>query len=200
MFSLIRLPYSYSVLEPYIDARTMAIHHGQHHQMCVDDLNAVLADHPSLASLGILELIHSLDKMPDDVRTAVRKHAGGDACHTWFFTGIGPNEGGRARGALAEAIDAAFGSFDKFQQQFQQAVMGIFGCSWVWLSRDGDGKLLIESTSGNDNPWMFGRTPVLAFDAWEHAYYLKHQNRRDEALEAWWQVVDWDRAEERFLT
>jgi superoxide dismutase, Fe-Mn family len=200
MFSLIRLPYSYSVLEPYIDARTMSIHHGQHHQMYVDRLNAALADYPSLASLGILELIQSLDKAPDEVRTAVRNYAGGDACHTWFFMGIGPNEGGNPRSALGEAINAAFGSFGRFQGQFLEAVMQVFGCGWVWLSRDGNGKLLIERTPGNDNPWMFDRTPILAFDAWEHAYYLRHQNRRDEALAAWWHVVDWDRAEERFLT
>ena len=200
MFSLIRLPYSYNVLEPYIDAQTMAIHHGQLHQMHVDKLNAALADYPSLTSLSILELIRSLDKMPEEIRTAVRNNAGGDACHTWFFTGIGPNEGGNPRGALGEAINAAFGSFGRFQEQFLQAALDIFACGWVWLSRDGDGNLLIESTPGNDNPWMFGRTPVLAFDAWEHAYYLKHQNRREEAVAAWWQVVDWDRAEERFLT
>ena len=115
-----------------------------------------------------------------------------------IFTGIGPNEGGDPRGALGAAIDATFGGIEQFRRQFAQAVMDVFGSGWVWLSRDGAGKLLIETTPGNDNPWMFGRKPILVFDVWEHAYYLKHQNRRAEAVEAWWNVVDWDRAEERF--
>jgi superoxide dismutase, Fe-Mn family len=200
MFSLIRLPYSYNVLEPYIDARTMEIHHGKHHQSYVDQLNAALVNHPALQSLSVLELIRSLEQIPEEIRTAVRNNAGGDACHTWFFTGIGPNEGGNPRGSLGAAIDATFGGFQQFQQQFVEAVNGIFSSGWVWLSRDGSGKLLIETTTDNDNPWMFGRKPILVFDVWEHAYYLKHQNRRADAVEAWWNVVDWDRAEEHFQT
>jgi superoxide dismutase, Fe-Mn family len=198
MFSLIRLPYSYNVLEPYIDARTMEIHHGKHHQAYVDKLNAALANYPALQGLGVLELIRSLDKIPEEIRIAVRNNAGGDACHTWFFTGIGPNEGGDPRGALGTAIDATFGGYEQFRRQFAQAALDVFGSGWAWLSRDGAGKLLIETTPGHDNPWMFGRNPILVFDIWEHAYYLKHQNRRVDALEAWWNVVDWDRAEERF--
>jgi Fe-Mn family superoxide dismutase len=200
MFSLIRLPYSYNVLEPYIDARTMEIHHGIHHQSYVDKLNAALVNYPAFQSLSVMELIRSLDKMPEIIRAAVRNNAGGDACHTWLFTGIGPNEGGNPRGALAAAIDATFGGHEQFRQRFAQAVLEIFDSGWVWLSRDGAGNLLIETTPGNDNPCMFGRTPILAFDVWEHAYYLKHQNRRSDAVEAWWRVVDWDRAEERFKT
>ncbi len=200
MFSLIRLPYSYNVLEPYIDARTMEIHHGKHHQSHVDKLNAALVDYPSLEGLSILELIRSLDKIPEEIRTAVRNNAGGDACHTCFFTGIGPNEGGNPRGALGAAIDATFGGFQQFQERFVQTVSEAFGSGWVWLSRDETGNLLVETTPGNDSPWMFGRIPILAFDVWEHAYYLKHQNRRSDALDAWWHVVDWDRAEERFQT
>jgi Fe-Mn family superoxide dismutase len=176
MFSLIRLPYSYNVLEPYIDARTMEIHHGQHHQPYVDKLNAALVNYPALQSLSVLELIRSLEQIPEEIRTAVRNNAGGDACHTWFFTGIGPNEGGNPRGALAAAIDANFGGFQQFQQQFAEAVNGVFDSGWVWLSRDSSEKLLIETTTGNDNPWMFGRKPIVVFDVWEHAYYLKHQN------------------------
>jgi superoxide dismutase, Fe-Mn family len=198
MFSLIRLPYTYNVLEPYIDARTMEIHHAQYHKSYVDKLNAALANYPALQSLSVLELIRSLDKIPEEIRDAVRKNAGGDACHTLFFTGIGPNEGGDPRGALGAAIDAAFGGAEQFRRQFVDAVLDVFDAGWIWLSREGAGKLLIESTPGNDNPWMFGRTPILVFDAWEHAYYLKHQNRRADAVDAWWHVVDWDRAEERF--
>ncbi|MGA2797934.1 MAG: superoxide dismutase [Thermoguttaceae bacterium] len=200
MFSLIRLPYSYKVLEPYIDARTMEIHHGKHHQSYVDKLNAALVNYPAFQSLNVLELIRSLDKIPEEIRTAVRNNAGGDACHTWYFTGIGPNEGGDPRGALGAAIGTTFGGYEQFRRQFAQAVSDVFGSEWVWLSRDGAGKLLIETTPGNDNPWMFGRIPILAFDVWEHAYYFKHQNRCAEALDAWWNVVDWDRAEERFQT
>ncbi len=199
MYNLIRLPYAYNVLEPYIDARTMAVHHGQHQQSYINNLNAVLADYPSLQLFSTLELIRSLDEIPEEIRTAVRNNAGGDACHAWFFTGIGPNEGGNPHGALGAAIDATFGGFRQFQEQFSQAAVELFGSGWVWLSRDGSGNLLIETTPGNDSPWMFGRTPILAFDAWEHAYYLKHQNRRTEAVEDWWHVVDWDRAKERFL-
>ena len=178
MFSLIRLPYSYNVLEPYIDAQTMAIHHGQLHQMHVDKLNAALADYPSLSSLSILELIRSLDKTPEEVRIAVRNNAGGDACHTWFFTGIGPNEGGNPAAHWArQSTPPSAASADSRSNSFRRR--------WIFSRAAGSGsagtatgKLLIESTPGNDNPWMFGRTPVLAFDAWEHAYYLKHQNRR----------------------
>jgi Fe-Mn family superoxide dismutase len=178
----------------------MEIHHGQHHQPYVDKLNAALVNYPALQSLSVLELIRSLEQIPEEIRTAVRNNAGGDACHTWFFTGIGPNEGGNPRGALAAAIDANFGGFQQFQQQFAEAVNGVFDSGWVWLSRDSSEKLLIETTTGNDNPWMFGRKPIVVFDVWEHAYYLKHQNRRADAVEAWWNVVDWDRAEEHFQT
>ncbi len=197
MFSLIRLPYSYSVLEPYIDTRTMEIHHSQHHQSYVDKLNAALAKYTELQTRSVLELIQSLDRIPEDIRTQVRDYAGGDACHVFFFTGIGPNEGGIPGGALAESINATFGDFQQFQKRFSETAVDLFGCGWVWLSRDKTGNLLIETTPGNDNPWMFGRTPIVVFDAWEHAYYLKHQNRSADAVEAWWHVVDWDRAEKR---
>ena len=198
MHSLIRLPYSYSVLEPYLDTRTMEIHHGQYQRSLVDKLNATLANYPALQSLSVLELITRLDQIPEEIREAVRHNAGGDACHTLYFTGIGPNEGGLPRGDLASAIDATFGSFQKFQLLFSKAVENVFCCGWVWMSRDQEGRLLIETTTACDNPWMFGHTPILAFDVWEHAYYLKHQHRRANSVDAWWNVVDWDRAEERF--
>jgi superoxide dismutase, Fe-Mn family len=198
MYSLIRLPYSYSVLEPNIDMRTMEIHHGQYHRSLVDKLNATLANYPSLQSLSVMELLKRLDQIPVEIRDAVRQNAGGDVCHSLYFMGIGPNEGGNPRGTLASAIDETFGRFQKFQHQFSEAAVNVFDSGWVWLSRDQDGKLLIETTVGCDNPGMFGRTPILAYDAWEHAYYLKHHNRRAEAVAAWWNVVDWDRAEERF--
>jgi Fe-Mn family superoxide dismutase len=198
MFSLIRLPYSYSVLEPYIDTRTLEIHHNKIHRSYVDKLNAVVANNAELQSRSVLELVQSLDRLPGDIRDPVRHFAGGDACHVFFFTGIGPNEGGTPNGALGESIKTAFGGFSQFQARFVQAADDLFGCGWVWLSRDKPGNLLIETTPGNDNPWMFGRTPILAFDAWEHAYYLKHQNRIADAVAAWWNLVDWDRAEQRF--
>jgi superoxide dismutase, Fe-Mn family len=198
MLSLIRLPYSYKVLEPYIDAKTMEVHHDQLHRSYIENLNAALTNYPEFQSMSTLELLRSLDQIPDEIRNTIRNNAGGDACHTWFFTGIGPNEGGNPSGALATAIDSTFGNFQQFQCQFTKSAIGLFGSGWVWLSRDQTGNLLIETTHGHDSPWICGRTPILAFDAWEHAYYLKHQHRRAEAVIAWWDVVDWDRAEERF--
>ena len=198
MHTLTKLPYAYDALEPHIDARTMEIHHTKHHQTYVDKLNAALEKHPELQSLSAEELIADLSRIPEDIRTAVRNNGGGHANHTMFFTMLGPNRGGRPVGKLAAAIDAAFGSFADFQKQFATAAAGHFASGWAWLSVDGDGKLTIETTPGHDSPIMAGRRPILVLDLWEHAYYLKHQNRRPDSVSAWWNTLDWERAEQRF--
>ena len=196
--TLIKLPYAYDALEPYIDARTMEIHHTKHHQTYVDKLNAALEKHPELQSLTLDELISDLNRVPEDIRTAVRNNAGGDADHNMFFTMLGPKKGGKAVGKLAAAIDAAFGSFEEFQKKFAAAAAAHFASGWAWLSLDKQGKLQIETTPGHDSPVMFGRKPILVLDVWEHAYYLKHQNRRPDSVTDWWHVLDWEQAEKRF--
>lgn len=198
MHTLTPLPYAYDALEPYIDARTMEIHHTKHHQTYVDKLNAALEKYPELQSLSSVELVSDLTRVPEDVRTAVRNNAGGDANHVMFFTMLTPKGGGRPVGKLAGAIDAAFGDFAAFQQKFAAAAASHFASGWAWLSVGPDGKLLIETTPGHDSPWMGGRKPILVLDVWEHAYYLKHQNRRADSIAAWWNVVDWDHAERKF--
>ena len=199
MHTLTKLPYAYDALEPHIDARTMEIHHTKHHQTYVDKLNAALEKHPELQSLSAEELIADLSRIPEDIRTAVRNNGGGHANHTMFFTMLGPNRGGRPVGKLAAAIDAAFGGFEEFQKQFAAAAAGHFASGWAWLSVDGGGKPTIETTPGHDSPIMAGRKPILVLDLWEHAYYLKHQNRRPDCVSAWWNVLDWQQAEQRFL-
>ena len=198
MHTLIKLPYAYDALEPYIDARTMEIHHTKHHQTYVDKLNAALEKYPQLQSLSSVELIADLSRVPEDIRTAVRNNGGGDANHTMFFTMLGPKGGGRPVGKLAAAIDAAFGSFEEFQKKFAAAAVGHFASGWAWLSLDAGGKLLIETTPGHDSPIMSGRKPILVLDVWEHAYYLKHQNRRGDSVAAWWNLLDWEHAERNF--
>jgi len=198
MHTLVKLPYAYDAMEPHIDARTMEIHHTKHHQTYVDKLNAALEKHPELQSLSSLELIAALDRVPEDIRTAVRNNAGGDANHVMFFTMLNPKSAGRPVGTLAQAIDAAFGGFEAFQQKFAAAAAGHFASGWAWLSADPSGKLLIETTPGHDSPVMFGRKPILVLDVWEHAYYLKHQNRRPESVADWWHLVDWEIAQRKF--
>ncbi len=198
MHTLIKLPYAYDALEPFLDARTMEIHHTKHHQTYVDKLNAALEKYPQLQSLTSLELISDLNRVPEDIRTAVRNNAGGDANHVMFFTMMGPNKGGKPVGKLATAIDAAFGSFEEFQKKFAAAAVGHFASGWAWLSLDKAGNLLIETTPGHDNPVMVGRKPILVLDVWEHAYYLKHQNRRGDSVADWWKVLDWQQAEKNF--
>jgi superoxide dismutase, Fe-Mn family len=199
MHTLIKLPYAYDALEPHIDARTMEIHHTKHHQTYVDKLNAALEKHPQLQSLSSVELIADLSRVPEDIRTAVRNNAGGDANHVMFFTMLGPKRGGRPVGKLAAAIDAQFGGFEAFQKQFAAAAVGHFASGWAWLSLDRAGKLLIETSPGHDSPIMAGRKPILVLDVWEHAYYLKHQNRRADSVAAWWNVLDWEQAERNFV-
>ncbi len=185
------LSYAYDALEPYIDARTMEIHHTKHHQAYIDKLNAALAGRPELADKPLEALLADLDALPTDIRTAVRNHGGGHANHTLFWTVIGPGQGGRPEGDLAAAIERAFGSFDAFKTQFADAAAGRFGSGWAWLVKDKAGKLSIESTANQDSPLMEGKKPLLGLDVWEHAYYLKYQNRRPEYIGAFWNIVNW---------
>ncbi len=198
MHTLTKLPYAYDALEPHIDARTMEIHHTKHHQTYVDKLNGVLEKHPQLFSLSAVELITDISRVPEGIRTVVRNNGGGHANHEMFFTMLGPKRGGRPVGKLAAAIDATFGDFEQFQQKFTAAAVAHFASGWTWLSLDGGGKLLIETTPGHDSPVMAGRQPILVLDVWEHAYYLKHQNRRGDSVAAWWNVLDWEQAERNF--
>ena len=191
--SLPSLPYAFDALEPSIDAQTMQIHHGKHHQAYVNNLNAALDKHPALHDKPLEELLAGLGGIPDDVRTAVRNNGGGHWNHTFFWQVMGPNAGGTPSGALGDAITQGFGSFDKLKEQFTAAGVGRFGSGWAWLVRDG-GKLSVTSTPNQDNPIMEGRKSgdiLLGLDVWEHAYYLKYQNRRPDYIDAWWNVVNW---------
>lgn len=185
------LPFDYNALEPHIDETTMRIHHGKHHQTYVTNLNAALEGQAELLSLSIEKLVQSLDKVPEAVRTKVRNNGGGHLNHTLFWNWMKPGGATAPEGALKRDIDAAFGGFDKLKEQFQNAGLNRFGSGWAWLVRGKDGKLAIESTPNQDNPLMDGKHPVLGCDVWEHAYYLKYQNRRADYLTAWWNVVNW---------
>ena len=184
------LPYSHNALEPHIDALTMQIHHGKHHQTYVTNLNGALDKHLELHNQSLDELMRNLNGVPEDIRTAVRNNGGGHWNHTQFWKWMAPNAGGAPTGDIANGITAAFGSFDKFKEQFQAAGLGRFGSGWAWLI-DNKGKLEIASTPNQDNPLMEGKKAVLGVDVWEHAYYLKYQNRRADYLAAWWNVVNW---------
>jgi Fe-Mn family superoxide dismutase len=188
--SLPALPYDFAALEPHIDAQTMQIHHGKHHQAYVTNLNAALDKHPELHEKSLDDLIKGIASVPEDIRTAVRNNGGGHWNHSLFWTIMAPGAGGAPTGAVADAINSAFGSFDKFKEQFQAAGMGRFGSGWAWLVDNG-GKLEITSTPNQDNPLMDGKKAILGVDVWEHAYYLKYQNRRADYLGAWWNVVNW---------
>ena len=184
------LPYDFAALEPHIDAQTMQIHHGKHHQAYVTNLNAALDKHPELHAKSLDELVKGVASLPEDIRAAVRNNGGGHWNHSMFWTLMAPNAGGAPTGAVADGINAAFGSFDKFKEQFQAAGMGRFGSGWAWLVDNG-GKLEISSTPNQDNPLMDGKKAVFGVDVWEHAYYLKYQNRRADYLTAFWNVVNW---------
>jgi Fe-Mn family superoxide dismutase len=196
-YSLPSLPYAYDALEPHIDKRTMEIHHTKHHQTYITNVNKALEAHADLAAKPIDDLMRGLASVPESVRTAVRNNGGGHANHTFFWQIMGPNCGGEPKGAVAEAIKSAFGSFDNFKQQFTTAATGRFGSGWAWLSVD-KGKLVVESTANQDTPLSEGRTPVLGLDVWEHAYYLNYQNRRPDYITAFWNVVNWPEVEKRF--
>ena len=189
--SLPALPYNHGALEPHIDAQTMQIHHGKHHQTYVTNLNAALDKHSELHNKSLDDLMRGLNSVPEDIRTAVRNNGGGHWNHSLFWKLMAPNAGGTPSGAAADAINSSFGSFDKFKEQFQAAGVGRFGSGWAWLVDNG-GKLEITSTPNQDNPLMDGKKAVLGVDVWEHAYYIKYQNRRADYLTAWWNVVNWD--------
>ncbi len=191
------LPYAHDALEPHIDAMTMQIHHGKHHQAYVNNLNAAIEKAPELASWSLDDLCRKIDQVPEAVRTAVRNNGGGHWNHSLFWATMGPGKGGEPTGKLADAITAAFGDFATFKTQFAAAAAGRFGSGWAWLIVDG-GKLAITSTPNQDNPLMEGKHALVGLDVWEHAYYLKYQNRRPDYVSAWWNVVDWDAVAARF--
>jgi superoxide dismutase, Fe-Mn family len=189
-YELPPLPYPKDALEPHIDAQTMEIHHGKHHNAYVTNVNKVLAGKPELEKKSVEELISNLKAVPDDIRNVVRNNGGGHANHSMFWKIMGPNAGGAPTGPLADDIKVVFGNFDAFKEKFEAAGAGRFGSGWAWLVVK-DGKLEIMSTANQDNPLMEGIKPVLGCDVWEHAYYLKYQNRRPDYLKAWWNVVNW---------
>jgi superoxide dismutase, Fe-Mn family len=189
-FQLMPLPYAYDALEPFIDTATMQFHHDKHHAAYVTNLNAAIEKHPELGSMTLEALLMDLNAVPDDIRTAVRNHGGGTWNHNMFWDIMAPKAGGEPEGQLAKAVATEFGSFADFKAQFEKAAMGRFGSGWAWLVKKG-GKLSIISTANQDNPMSEGMTPLLTLDVWEHAYYLKYQNRRAEYVTAWWNVVNW---------
>jgi Fe-Mn family superoxide dismutase len=196
-YSLPRLPYDPAALEPHIDAETMKIHHGKHHQAYVDNLNKALAAHPDLHKKPLTELLAGLDKVPESIRTAVRNNGGGHLNHSMFWQMMA-KDGGKPTGELAKVIDQSFGSFDRFQAEFANAGRTRFGSGWAWLVA-GKGKLEVISTPNQDTPVMDGKTPILGLDVWEHAYYLKYRNMRDSYITAWWNVVNWRDVTERYM-
>ncbi len=197
-FSLPNLPYEPAALEPHIDARTMEIHHGKHHQAYVNNLNAAIEKHPDLAGKSIEDLLKDLNAVPEDIRTAVRNNGGGHYNHTLFWEIMSPDGGGQPEGDLAEAINAAFGDFASFQDKLAKAGVGQFGSGWAWLVKKADGSLDVVSTPNQDTPLSSGQTPILGVDVWEHAYYLNYQNRRPDYITAWWNVINWAEVAKRF--
>ena len=195
-YDLPNLPFSYDALEPHIDARTMEIHYSKHHAGYVAKLNAALEKHPDIQGQSVEDLIKGIAGVPEGIRTAVRNNGGGHANHSLFWTVMGPGGGGEPGGKLADAIQSTFGNFTTFKEQFSAAAATRFGSGWAWLVASG-GKLTVESTPNQDSPLMEGRTPILGLDVWEHAYYLKYQNKRPDYVAAWWNVVNWDEVAKR---
>ena len=193
------LPYAFDALEPHIDARTMEIHHGKHHAAYVANLNAALDKHPNLFEVTVEDLLSDLSSLPEDIRTAVRNNGGGHYNHSLFWILMSGSGGGEPVGELGSAIDTTFGSFDNFKQQFGSAAMTRFGSGWAWLSLTFTGALEVSSTANQDTPLSDGKVPVVGLDVWEHAYYLNYQNRRPDYVGAFWNVVDWERANANFL-
>ena len=191
------LPYDFAALEPHIDAKTMEIHHGKHHATYVSNLNAAIEKHPELANMSAEDLVKGLLNVPEDIRTVVRNNGGGHVNHSMFWKIMKPNGGGEPTGAIAEAIKSTFGNFADFQKQFNEAGTKQFGSGWVWLVKDHAGKLSVKSTPNQDNPMTDGFQPIFGNDVWEHAYYLKHQNKRADYLSVWWNVVNWDEINKR---
>jgi superoxide dismutase, Fe-Mn family len=199
-YELPNLPYDYDALEPVIDEDTMHLHHEKHHNTYVTNLNAALDKHPEADPGNVEELLANIGSIPEDIRTAVRNNGGGHSNHSMFWRIMGPDGGGEPAGGLADAINSAFGSFEGFKEQFASAAApgALFGSGWAWLIAAPDGSLFIETTPNQDSPLMEGKTPILGLDVWEHAYYLKYQNRRPEYIENWWNVVNWDEVARRF--
>ncbi len=197
-FEVPALPYGYDALEPSIDKETMTLHHDKHHAAYVTNLNAAIEKHPELASKSAEDLLRDLASLPEDIRAAVRNNGGGHVNHSMFWTIMGPGRGGEPKGPLADALKSAFGDFDAFKKLFVDTGVKQFGSGWVWLARSRDGKLSVTSTPNQDNPMSNGLSPIMGNDVWEHAYYLKYQNRRADYLNAWWNVVNWDAVAQRF--
>ena len=191
-FTLPELPYAHDALEPNVDTQTMQIHHGKHHQAYVTNLNNAVTG-TEWENMSVDDICRNIDRVPENIRTAVRNNGGGHSNHTFFWNIMGPNAGGAPVGALADAINATFGSFDEFKAKFKQAGVSRFGSGWAWLVVKSDGSLGLYSLPNQDSPLMQGDTPVLGVDVWEHAYYLKYQNRRPDYIDAWWNAVDWNK-------
>ena len=192
------LPYEFSDLEPHIDARTMEIHHGKHHNAYITNLNAALEGHPELQDKSIEDLLKDLGAIPSDIRGAVQNNGGGHYNHTLFWPSMSSNGGGMPSGDLAAAIDSTFNDFESFKAKFSTAAATRFGSGWAWLSIDGNSNLVVSSTANQDNPISEGMSPILGLDVWEHAYYLNYQNLRPDYISAWWNIVDWNKVAERF--
>lgn len=197
-FQMLPLPYGYDALEPYIDAKTVELHYSKHHQTYLTNLNGALEKHPELGSLSIEQILSDLNRVPEDIRTVVRNNGGGYYNHNIYWAIMGPKRGGEPTGRLAQAIQSTFGSFASFKEQVEKAGLGRFGSGWAWLSKRNDGSLVIHSTPNQDTPLAEGMFPVIGVDVWEHAYYLKYQNRRAEYLTNWWNLVNWEEAERRY--
>lgn len=196
--TLPELPYAHDALEPHIDARTMEIHHGKHHQGYVNNLNAALEGHSALADKPVEELLGMINEVPEGIRTAVRNNGGGHANHSLFWQVMSPKGGGEPTGDVADAITKAFGSYDGFKEKFSAAAKSRFGSGWAWLVVDGSGNLEVTSSPNQDSPYMDGKTPILGLDVWEHAYYLNYQNRRPDYVSAFFNVINWDKVNENF--
>lgn len=197
-FTLPPLPYPYNALEPHIDETTMTIHHTKHHQAYINNANAALEKHPQLASRSAEDLVADLNAVPDDIRGVIRNNAGGHANHSFFWTVMGPNAGGEPKGPLGDAIKTKFGSFENFKTEFGKAATTRFGSGWAWLCVDGKGELVVTSTANQDSPLSDKLKPILGLDVWEHAYYLKYQNRRPDYVAAFWNVVNWTKVAEYY--
>ncbi len=197
-YQLAPLPYPYDALEPHLDARTMEIHHGKHHATYLTNLNKALEAHPAIAARPIEQVLREIETVPADIRQAVINHGGGYYHHTFYWSILGPGKGGQPKGPLADDLKKTFGGFEAFKEQLTKAALGRFGSGWAWLCRDRGGKLIICDTMNQDSPLCKGLTPLLTVDVWEHAYYLKYQNRRADFVAAWWNVVNWDAVAERF--
>ena len=199
-FTVPELPYPKDALEPHIDAKTMEIHHDKHHQTYVTKLNEALANHADLEKKSVEQLLGSINSIPENIRTAVRNHGGGHANHSLFWTIMGPKAGGEPSGDVASAIKSSFGDFAGFKEKFTAAAVGQFGSGWAWLCVDKSGKLALKAMPNQDSPIMEGLQPILGLDVWEHAYYLKYQNRRPDYITAWWNVVNWSEVNKRFAS